>query len=101
MGMGEALMAAASSLRQGGNGSSQPDRGPHHTAEPIYKETTGGFAFASKRIGQLTAKRLPEEAEGGQRDVIFLLREPLSTGALRTEIQTRKLILEEFSVLIL
>lgn len=35
MGMGEALMAAASSLRQGGNGSSQPDRGPHHTAEPI------------------------------------------------------------------
>lgn len=79
---------------------------PSQTAGPItpqsrFKETTGGFAFASKRIGQLTAKRLPEEAEGGQRDVIFLLREPLSTGALRTEIQTRKLILEEFSVLIL
>ena len=35
MGMGEALMAAASSLRQGGNGSSQPARRPHHTAEPI------------------------------------------------------------------
>lgn len=35
MGMGEALMAAASSLLQGGNGSSQPDRGPHHTAELI------------------------------------------------------------------
>lgn len=52
---------------------------------------------------------LPRESDNSQQNVslkrqkedsamlFFLLREPLSTGALRTEIQTRKLILEEFS----